>query len=169
MICAWVFRAVARLSPVAALLVLVSCGVLGCARNYNMDAPKAFRAYEDSQDVKWTTADGVRLKVRQLENYPVGSLQFWKEALSEHLLRQGYTLTRERCFQTQAFNNQPPLPGCRLDFLLPHGSEDWVLMETLFVSGEDLYVVEAAGAFERFSKVDAEIQTALESFRLSGP
>lgn len=144
-----------------ALAVLGFALCAACGRNYELQPSSSFRAYTESKDVKWITPDGVRLKVRTVENYPRADLHFWKDALSEHLLRQGYALTSSRCFTTQSRLN-----GCRLDFLLPHGAEDWVLSETLFVVDEELYLVEATGPFERFSKLDSELQEALLTFRL---
>jgi hypothetical protein len=50
--------------------------------------------------------------------------------------------------------------------MLPHGAEDWVLSETLFVAGDTVYLVEAVGPFERFQKVEAEYRASLLTFRL---
>lgn len=143
------------------LLLLALCGA--CARGYDLTPSKSFREYEDSDDLKMVTADGVMVKVRTVENYPEASLEFWMDALGQHLDKQGYAKKSKTCFKTQS-----GLAGCTLDFLLPHGAEDWVLSETLFVSGDTVYIVEAAGPFERFTKVEKEYANSLLSFRLDG-
>lgn len=137
--------------------------VAGCATPYQLDAPSAFRRYDDSSEPKWITADGVMLKVRSVDNYPKADLQFWVEAMREHLVRQGYAATSTRCFKTKA-----QLEGCRLDFMLPHGNEDWVLSETVFVIDDDVHLVEAAGPYNLFTKVDADLQKALVTFAVGG-
>jgi hypothetical protein len=101
------------------------------------------------------------VKVRELENYPEASLEFWTDAMGRHLEQQGYAHKSKECFTSQA-----GVAGCRLDFLLPHGPEDWVLSETLFVAGDTVYLVEAAGPFDRYAKVEAEYAASLRTFRL---
>jgi hypothetical protein len=147
------------------LLILAAAALAcsGCTSAYHMDAPPSFRAYEQSSEPKWITSDGVMLKVRSVENYPKASLDFWVEAMREHLVRQGYASTSTHCFKTKR-----QLPGCRLDFLLPHGNEDWVLSETLFVLDDDVHLVEAAGPYSRFAKVDKDLQQALGTFQVGG-
>jgi hypothetical protein len=140
---------------------LAGLAMVACASAYHMDPPPAFRAYEESKDPKWITSDGVMLKVRRVDNYPKADLQFWVEAMREHMLRQGYAATPTQCFRT---TNK--LDGCRVDFVLPNGSEDWVMSETLFVVDEDVHLVEAAGPYARFNKVEGELQQALVSFRV---
>jgi hypothetical protein len=48
--------------------------------------------------------------------------------------------------------------------MLPHGAEDWVLSATLFVVEDDVIVVEAAGPFERFTKIEEELKRAIKTF-----
>lgn len=148
---------------VARFFAVLCClsAVCGCARNYELARPPSFRPYDGETDVKMVTADGVMLKVREVDNYPKATLLFWTDAMGQHLERQGYALTSKDCFKTKS-----GLDGCSLRFLLPYGAEDWALMETLFVDDETLYLVEAAGEFERFSKIQAELDQAVRSFRL---
>ena len=57
------------------------------------------------------------------------------------------------------------LKGCTLDFLLPHGAEDWVLSETIFVVDDTVYLLESAGPYDKFAAVEEELKKALETFR----
>jgi hypothetical protein len=50
----------------------------------------------------------------------------------------------------------------------PYGAEDWVRSETLFVVGDRIVVVEAAGPFGHYQPVEKQLRNALESFD-SGP
>ncbi len=136
--------------------------LVGCARGYDMNRPPSFRAYEEDAHVKMITADGVMLKVREVENYPKASLSFWSDALTQHLEHQGFAVLGEK----KCFKSQSGLEGCTVRFLSPRGAEDWVVSETVFVSGDTIYLVEAAGEFERFSAVEKELDGALATFRL---
>lgn len=136
-------------------VALAACG----PPPYRMDAPPAFKRFQTTDDFRYVTADGVMLEARQVDNYPEAELSFWVEAMKRHLGDRGYVLSRERSFRTGA-----GLDGCTLDFVLPYGAEDWVMSETLYVRGETIYVVEAAGPYDRFEAVRGELASALETF-----
>lgn len=139
----------------AGLPLSIGCG----GPHWSLEPPSAFKRYEDSGDLKYITADGVMLKVRDVENYPRADLEFWADALRRHLEARGYALAGETRFQTAR-----GLPGFSADFLLPHGAEDWVLSETLFVVGERIVVIEAAGPYERFRPLAPALRQAYETF-----
>lgn len=130
-----------------------------CTPPYTMNNPDSFKRFEESRDFRFITADGVMLKARQVDNYPDASLDFWTDAMGRHMDSQGYVLKSKECFQTNRGLN-----GCTLDFMLPHGAEDWVLSETLFVVDDQIVLVEAAGPFERFSPVEKELKESLKTF-----
>ena len=51
-----------------------------------------------------------------------------------------------------------------MDFMLPHGAEDWVMSETLFVIEDEVIIVEAAGPYERFAKIEEELKKSIKTF-----
>jgi hypothetical protein len=142
-------------------LALLAVGMLAgsCAAPYAMTPPETFKRFEDSREFKMITADGVMLKARQVDNYPEASLEFWTAAMEEHLEAQGYVVKSNGCFKTKR-----GLDACTVDFLLPHGAEDWVLSETLFVIGDTVVLVEAAGPFDRFAAIEEALDKSLETF-----
>lgn len=143
-----------------ATLVAASIAPLACSGPaHDMDAPAGFVRYADKAGVALITADGVRLRSRETRNYPAADLAFWKDALARHLAARGYAPKADRCFKTKA-----GLDGCSAEFVVPHGAEDWVLSVTLFVVGERVVIVEAAGPFERWAKVEAGVAQALVTF-----
>ncbi len=146
-----------NLAYLLTFVVAVAC--VGCGPKHAMPAPDGFVRYEKRRELALITADGIRLKSREVRNYPKADLPFWIDAMKRHLAARGYAIQAERCFQTAQ-----GLPGCTVEFLLPHGAEDWVLSETAFVVGERLVLVEAAGPFDRFSKVQAGLSRSLLSF-----
>ncbi len=151
-----------RLSPLASgaggLLIALFLGC-GGAPDYSMDAPAAFKRFTEKKDFRFITADGVMLKAREVENYPIADLSFWVDAMQRHLEKRGYTFRGKDCFDTRK-----GLKACTLEFMLPYGAEDWVMSETLYVVGERIVLVESAGPFERYEPVKAQLRTALRSF-----
>ncbi len=141
-------------------LFLCACGG---APEYRMDTPSGFRPFAESDDFRYITADGVMLKGREVDNYPAAALPFWADALQRHLEARGYVFKAKDCFKTNA-----GLDGCTLDFVLPYGTEDWVMSETVFVVGDRIVLLEAAGPFERFAKVEPGLKTALKTFQPGG-
>lgn len=137
------------------LLLLGACGP-----TYHMTPPTEFVQYQHGHGkFAWTTPDGVRLKAREVKNEPKADLAFWTDALKRHLIAKGYAAKAERCFDTQAGKH-----GCTLEWLVPRGNEDWVFATTLFVTGDRVTVVEAAGPFARYHAVETQLAAALGTF-----
>jgi len=137
-------------------IALTACG----GAEHKMDPPDAFRAYTEIDDLRLITADGVRVAAREVDNEPVADLPFWVDAMKRHLDKRGYALADEDCFTTEAGQK-----GCTLDFVLPYGAEDWVMSETIFVHGEKVVLVEAAGPYARFQAISPAYRKALRTFR----
>ncbi len=132
---------------------------VACTPPYTITPPPSFKRFEQSRDFRYITADGVMLKAREVDNYPRGELEFWTSALKLHLDERGYVFKSETCFKTEG-----ALDGCTLIFLLPHGAEDWVFGETVYVVDDTIYLIEVAGPFERYAKVADELTQAYKTF-----
>lgn len=141
------------------LLLTLTLLFVACKAPYTMDTPKSFRKFEDTREFKMITANGVMLKARQVKNYPEGDLVFWTDAMERHLAERGYLLKSKDCFKTKTGKD-----ACTLDFVLPYGTEDWAFSETVFVVNDTIVLVETAGPFDRFTKVEDELASALKTF-----
>ncbi|MBN2714760.1 MAG: hypothetical protein JXX14_02830 [Deltaproteobacteria bacterium] len=143
-----------------AALVLLACIFSACGGvTYTMDAPKQFKRFDDADTYKYITANGVMLKAREVDNYPKAALSFWKDATQKHLEKVGYIHSDTVCFKTKH-----GLDGCTLTFALPHGAEDWIFQETIFVVSDTLVLVEAAGEFNKFKAIEPDLAAALKTF-----
>lgn len=149
-----------RLCHLACFALLALVLGSACAPRYEMAAPEAFKRFEQRSGYKAITADGVMLKAREVKNYPEGDLPFWTDALQRHLVARGYIQKGK----TECFKTQKGVDGCTLAFLLPHGAEDWVFAQTVFVQGKRIVLVESAGPFERFARIEAALATAMRTF-----
>jgi hypothetical protein len=141
------------------ILALVAFLQMSCGTPYTMKAPDSFKRFEKSNEFKMITADGVMLKAREVDNYPEASLEFWTDAVSQHLEAQGYIVQSEKCFKTAK-----GLDGCTVNFLLPHGAQDWVLSETMFVVDDKVVLVETAGPYDRFAVIEEDLGKAILTF-----
>lgn len=130
-----------------------------CAPTWQMPTPQGFVPFAERDALAFITPDGVRLKQRTVPNYPKAELAFWTDALQRHLVARGYLLHGQKCFATTT-----GLQGCTSEFIAPHGGEDWVLAQTLYVTGDDLQILEAAGPFARYQAVAPALAKAYEGF-----
>lgn len=142
-----------------AALALAALLLAACGATHHIEAPPSFRAYAEVDDLRLITADGVRVAAREVDNEPAADLDFWVDAMKRHLDKRGYALSSEDRFTTEGGQK-----GCTLDFVLPYGAEDWVMSETIFVYGEAVVLVEAAGPFARFQAIAPAYKRALRSF-----
>jgi len=147
------------------LLLLAGLGLVaalcGCGPSYTMTEPDTFKRFDKSSDFKLITADGVRLKAREVDNYPKASLSFWSDAMTRHLKKRGYAFKSKTCFK-----NNAGVPGCTLDFVIPRGAEDWVFSETIFVDDERIVLIEAAGPYARFAPLEKRLRESFKTFSL---
>ena len=153
------------MSPARALTavagVLLALSVAGCpGPQYRMDDPPSFKRFQDEPGLRMITADGVMLKVREVENYPEADLRFWVDAMRRHLEQQGYAPRGAPRF----FDARGGLRGARLLFLVPRGPEDWELGEAVFVVGKRVVLVETAGPYPLHAPLEKEIDAALLTF-----
>ena len=144
-------------------LFLITSVAISCAPPYTMEPPGSFKRFEQINTFQFITADGVMLKGREVENEPVADLDFWQDALKRHLETNGYVLKSEKNFKTKK-----NLDGCNLAFLIPYGTEDWMFMVTLFVEDDTVYILEAAGPFDRYTKIEEKLVASLETFDPDG-
>lgn len=145
------------------LLFFTGSITISCAPPYTMEPPDSFKRFEQINTFQFITADGVMLKGREAPNEPVADLDFWQDALKRHLEANGYVLKSEKLFKTKK-----NLDGCNLAFLIPYGAEDWMFMVTLFVEDDSVYILEAAGPFDRYTKIEKELVASLETFDPEG-
>ncbi len=161
-------RSTARISP-ALLWVALAALAAGCGgRHFALSAPADFleldpRAQEaHGYRYRATTANGVVLAVREIDNERHGSADFWLEAIRNSLRREGgYALLEES--DARAATGES---GRTLRFGRDEDADPYTYWLTLFVTPERLYVVEAGGRRETFDEARPEVEAALATFRI---
>lgn len=151
----------------SALVSIASC-LAGCGAGFTVQQPTDFVSLDDGSThargyaLRATSADGVVMGVRALENDRHGSADFWVEAIRNRLRRdQGYALVSEADV-TAATGER----GHQMRFGHDDGGHPYVYWVTVFVTHDRIFVVEAGGRRDRFEPATGEIETALSSFRI---
>ena len=149
-----------RLRRLGGSTLLIALLLGGCHASFVTAAPKGFVELEESgaYDFRATTADGVVIAVRELDNDPAAELGFWTRAV-ENAMRQrgGYALLETRDLTTAG-----GLPARQLRFGHDEVNRPHLYYATLVVAGSALYLLEAGGSKplveQQVKAIDAWIQ-----------
>lgn len=109
-----------------------------------------------------TSADGVRLAVREERNEGHGSQAFWEQAVRNQLRYEGgYAIQSESAIEA-ASGQHGMLFKCGKD---QHGrTYDYWL--AVFVTEERVFVIEAGALHAQFEPAQANVQTAFEALEI---
>jgi len=120
---------------VAAVLALASCTSL-------VRKPEGFAAVSppdiSATRYKAVSPEGMIYRVRTLENYPVQTLEFWADALKNHLQKEGYRgISDGRSFEAGE------IPGMIFEWAMPYGNQSYIYITAIVVSQKKIAVAEA--------------------------
>ena len=150
------------------LSTLVALTALACTPTFA--TPKGFVDLDEhgTYDQRATTADGMVLAGREIENDPEGDLAFWSHAIENQMrLRGGYALLEKKKVKT--VNGYE---GEELRFGHDQGNKPHLYRIALYVTKggfwEDgtIYLVEAGGPKELVEKNAASIDWAIRNVRV---
>lgn len=150
----------------AILLVGIGLVAAGCGDSFDVRRTAGLTEFEDDPggeyDYRATTADVVVLGVRELDNDPQGTLDFWTQAVRNRVRDLGgYELVRE--LGVRAASGQQ---GKQLQFAREHEGRPYVYWVTLFVTDDTIYVLEAGGVRESWQRDERRIREAIAGFRV---
>ena len=129
-----------RLLSVFALSALFS---MGCS-SFVAATPPQFVELPDSKeyDYRATSADGLVLAVRAIDNEPVGSLAFWSEVIERRLRdTEGYALLEKK--DVSSLKGEA---GSQLRFGRDVGGAPHLYNVTIFVTKKRIFLLEAGGS-----------------------
>lgn len=122
--------------------------------------PEGFARLDNRASVRAVSSDGVMYRVRRVDNEPKADLAFWREALKKRMLEAGYAVLRDG--EVSAGDT----PGYLLQLAAPVGQQDYAYAVAIFVHGDEITLVEAAGEVTRFDRQREKIVAALSALRL---
>ncbi len=155
----------------APLLAVLGLGLLASACAANVATPPGFVVLsEDSAyDYRATTADGLVIAARRIDNDPPGELSFWERAIENEMrFRGGYALLESRDVRTRG-----GLRGRQLRFGHDESREPHLYYVTLFIGEEHslwvfgsskIYILEAGGPAPLVQARAADIEQAVREF-----
>ena len=141
-----------RLIP---LFLLVAC------QHYKAVQPDGFAAFKSSGEFRAASADGVIFRVREAKNKPEAELAFWKEALSNRMRDAGYTFLSDG--EIKAAKDHP---GYLIALSAPVGPVDYSYLVSVFVSGSQVVIAEAAGDVTKLEAHKAAILAAMSKLEI---
>lgn len=130
----------------------------GCGPTPEAAVPEGFARVEAGEEFAFRTAnsDGVVVAVRAVDNDPEGDLGFWSSALTKRLERRGYA----REGNARAVESKDGAKGLLHTFRADAGGRAHVYWLGVYVTGDDVFVVEAAGDAEA---LDATTRARVEA------
>jgi len=153
--------------PTTLIATLFALGAFACTPTFA--TPKGFVDLDDATyDQRATTADGLVLAGRELDNDPEGDLAFWSHAIENQMrLRGGYALLEKRTVKNAGGHE-----GTALRFGHDEGNQPhlytvavYVTQDTFWKSGT-IYLFEAGGPKALVEKNVASIDWAIAHVRV---
>ena len=128
------------------------------------DPPKQFAVEDDPRGenivLSSVSYNGVSYRVRTVPNTDdPGDLDFWQKALENHLSESGYILKKSGSVEAGGRT------GSLSQFLAPLPAADFQFNVALFVTDEQIVIVEAAGEVAAYKKVAKAVEKALQKLR----
>jgi hypothetical protein len=150
---------------VALMLMMAS----GCA-TFEIDTPREMIETDgtDSRNYVAMTHDGVVLRARVIpqgegrNETPRGDQDFWVNALRERMRTTGgYALLEEK--EVESANGHA---GTRLEFGRDHQGAPYQYWMTLFVTDDNIHILDAGGRRARFESAQEAVESALASYEV---
>ena len=146
------------------MILLLLAAMTGCATPYRVETPASFVEIEnewDDYDYRATTADGLVIGLRTIEHEPHGEQAFWLKAITNRMRdRGGYALLK-----TVDVKSADGVNGKQLQFGHDETSGAHLYYVTLFVTDDNLFLLEAGGTKELMTTHAADVDTAVRTFR----
>jgi hypothetical protein len=147
------------------LVGLLGC-LMGCGYAFEPSTPSGFVELKKQEDAGYayraTSADGLVIGVRQLDNDPKGELSFWEQAI-ENQLRQrvGYSLIDKRDAKSA-----DGTAGRQLRFGHDEGKTPHLYYVTIFITDHHIFLIEQGGTKELVEAHAADLDGAVTRFRV---
>jgi hypothetical protein len=145
-------------------LIVCALALSACGNAFQASTPPGFVELQDQQAYAYraTNADGLVVAVRELEHEPQGELSFWTKAIEKQLReRSGYALLGTRDVKAKTGE-----AGKQLRFGHDQGKTPYLYTVTVFVTEDNLFVIEAGGTKTLMEKHAAQLDWTIANFRI---
>jgi hypothetical protein len=138
--------------------LLLMCGA--CLSPVTLHPPAGYAVMEPDGSYRAVSPEGMPLRIRSFENTPEKSLDFWSEALRNHLQKEGY-----RPIGSMQEFQAGDIPGASFEWAVPYGSEDYIYLTALLVTRKRIYLAEAAAPYPLYEQYRAKLMESLLTIR----
>jgi hypothetical protein len=145
------------------LAFATALAALACGPSFKTATPPGFVELEDQNayDYRATTADGLVIAVREIDNDPKGEMAFWLRAVENHMRqRGGYAL-----LGTHDVKSADGVAGKQLRFGHDEEATPHLYYVTVFVTDDSILLFEAGGTKELMNKHAEQLDWALKNFQ----
>ncbi len=143
------------------ILCLISMVLFSGCSKLLIEKPEGFAIVSESKEYKAVSPEGVAYRVRVVQNYPEKNLEFWKSALKNQLVKEGYMLiTDEETFQASGKE------GVFFEWAVPYMNKNYAFLTGILVYGKRIALVEAAGDLDLFARYRNSILGSMKTIRL---
>ena len=147
-----------------AATLATSITLQGCGASFEPATPPGFIELEEpgSYDYRATTADGLVIAARELDNPSKGELAFWSRAIENQLRNgSGYAL-----LEIREIESKDGVPGAELRFGHDQGNTPHLYYVALFATSKKLCLVEVGGPKDTVVKNAARVEWAISEFKV---
>jgi hypothetical protein len=138
-----------------------------CCAAVRMETPEGFAEYRKgglfSRRTPHTlvSPEGIELQVRVVKGYPRQDLEFWADALRNHLREEGYSLIVEGdSFETGRGR------GVYFEWIVPYGSEGWVYLTSIVLTRRRILIAECAGEYSLYRTYQTALRESLATITM---
>lgn len=133
----------------------------GCGAGFDAATPPGFLELEEPGDYDYraTTADGLVIAARELDNPSNGELSFWSQAIANELRANAYAL-----LATRSIRSKDGVRGTELRFGHDRGTASHLYYVALFVTPSKLCLLEIGGTKALVSEHEQEIAWTYAQF-----
>jgi hypothetical protein len=143
---------------------LCALALLACGRGFEPATPGNFVELEEEEskyDYRAISADGLVLAVREIDHDPKGDLAFWVRAVENQMRRLGgYALIDQKDAKSA-----DGVAGKVLHFGHDEGGRPHLYHVAVYVTDDDIYVLEAGGTKELMDRHAKDVEAAFANFR----
>lgn len=143
----------------------LALGLAACGPSFHQPTPDGFVKLKNQHryDYRAVTADGLVYAVKEISDPPKGDAEFWAKAVENKMRFQaGYALLGKEQVTTKS-----GLEGTKIQFGFDRGRTPHLYSVTVFTASDSIFVVEVGGTKELVEKHKAELEAALQGFRVN--
>lgn len=139
----------------ASLAVTISCSRL------SVTPPQGFAEVKGGRSYRAVSPEGMLYSIRSIKNSPRKNLDFWGEALENHLVKEGYRLNGDG----RSFTTSGELEGLSYEWVLPYGNESYLYLTAVIVTDRTITLAEAAAPYPVFIRYRQALVDSLASIQ----